>query len=366
MKTDKKIKLLCISRKYYPSIGGIQNFCASVFSRIDKDDFDVTLLVLGRSQLHLLWFLPYVCLYLIFHAKQYDAVFVGDLLMCITGVVCKKFSPQTKRLVAVHGLDITYDNRLYQWYLRRYAKNSFDLYACNSEATSRLLADRNIDRSIIIPSGVDKARYRGLQRNQKIFLQRLGQQEKKTIILTAGRLIRRKGVKWFVENVVPYLSDDILYLIVGNGPEREAIIQSIRDGHLSEKIIMITDASDEVLNDCYINADVFVMPNIKVENDMEGFGLVAVEASLAGNMVIASNIDGISTAVIEGKNGYLVESQNRQAFLDKIDQVLQEQNDSEARKRTAEFTAEHFDWSIVTKRYEDAVKGLIGKSGNTV
>ncbi len=88
METEKKIKLLCISRKYHPSIGGIQTFCTSVFQRINQDDFDVTRLVLGRSQIHLVWFLPYVCLYLMFNAKKYDVIFVGDLLMCITGASC--------------------------------------------------------------------------------------------------------------------------------------------------------------------------------------------------------------------------------------------------------------------------------------
>ncbi len=122
---------------------------------------------------------------------------------------------------------------------------------------------------------------------------------------------------------------------------------------------MITDASDDMVNDCYINADVFVMPNIRVENDMEGFGLVAIEASLAGNMVIASDVDGIASAVIDGKNGYLVESKDGEAFLKKINQVLQEKNDLETRKKTAKFTAQHFDWSIVTKRYENALKELL-------
>lgn len=356
---EKKIKLLCISRKYYPSLGGIQTFCASVFSRINSNEFDVTMLVLGKSQTHLLWFLPYVCIYLIFNARKYDAIFVGDLLMCITGYICKKVSPKTKRLVAVHGLDITYNNRLYQWYIRRYAGRSFDLYACNSEATRQLLNERCISKAIVIPSGVDKMRYIGLQRNKEAFLEELGQEKNKIIILTVGRLIKRKGVNWFVENVMPSLPDNILYLVVGDGPDREMIQQSIRKLNLEKKILMITDASDETLNKCYMNADVFVMPNIRVENDMEGFGLVAVEASLAGNMVIASNVDGISTAVIDGKNGYLVESRDRQAFCEKINQVLQEHNNSEARRRVAEFTAEHFDWSIVTKRYEDALRELM-------
>ena len=354
----KKIKILCISRRYYPSVGGMSTFCSSIFPRINKEDFDVTMLVLGKSQIHLLWFFPYVIFYVICNARKYNAIFVGDLLMCITGNVCKKISPQTKRLVAVHGLDITYANQIYQWYIRKYAKNSFDLYVCNSDATKQSLIDRGIYKTITVPLGVNKERYKDLKRDKAAFLRKYGQIEKKYIILTAGRLVKRKGVNWFVRNVVPFLPDNALYLIVGNGPDYELINQSIREEHLEKKVLMKTDASDEELNMCYMNADVFVMPNIRVENDMEGFGLVALEASLAGTMVIAADVDGISTAVINEKNGYLVESLNKDSFLEKIKFVLQHSDNEKMREKVSLFTKENCGWDIVVKKYEDAIKSM--------
>ncbi len=358
MKTNQKIKLLCISRRYYPSLGGMSTFCSAIFPRINQEDFDVTMLVLGKSQVHLLWFFPYVIFYIICNARKYDAIFVGDLLMCLAGNVCKKFSPQTKRLVAVHGLDITYANSIYQWYIRKFAKNSFDIYVCNSDATKQLLTNRGIYKAITVPSGVDKERYKGLKRDKALFLTKYGYSEDKDIILTAGRLVKRKGVNWFVRNVVPCLPESALYLIVGNGPDYELVKQTIHEKHLEKKVRMITDVSDDELNMCYLNADVFVMPNIRVENDMEGFGLVAIEASLAGNMVIAADVDGISTAVIEGKNGYLVESRNAEAFLEKIELVLNQKNKEKLRERVIFFTKEKFDWRNVVKQYEDAVKSM--------
>lgn len=361
MKADKKIKLLCISRRYYPSLGGMSTFCSAIFPRINRNDFEVTLLVLGKSQIHLVWFFPYVIFYIMCNARKYDAIFVGDLLMCMAGNACKMISAHTKRVVAVHGLDITYANRIYQWYIRQYAKNSFDLYICNSDATKQLLIKRGICNSITVPLGVDKERYKDLKRNKAAFLRKYGQNESKNIILTVGRLVKRKGVNWFVRNVVPYLPDNTLYLIVGNGSDYELINHSVREKHLEKKVLMITDASEAELNLCYINADVFVMPNIRVENDMEGFGLVAIEASLAGTAVIAADVDGISTAVIDGKNGYLVESQNVKDFLEKINHLLSEKDDLELRKAVAEYTKENFDWSIVVKRYEKVLKELIEK-----
>lgn len=52
------------------------------------------------------------------------------------------------------------------------------------------------------------------------------------------------------------------------------------------------------------------MPNIPVLNDPEGFGLVALEASLAKLVALASDVDGISDAVIDGHNIYLLAPEN--------------------------------------------------------
>jgi phosphatidylinositol alpha-1,6-mannosyltransferase len=70
------------------------------------------------------------------------------------------------------------------------------------------------------------------------------------------------------------------------------------------------------------HADMFVMPNIKVEGDAEGFGLVALEASVNGTPVLASAMEGITCAVIDGKNGFLVPPEKETAWIEKIHSLL--------------------------------------------
>ena len=60
---------------------------------------------------------------------------------------------------------------------------------------------------------------------------------------------------------------------------------------------MIGEVSDDMLAAAYRSADVMVMPNIPVRGDMEGFGLVALEAAAAGLPVVASRIEGITDAI---------------------------------------------------------------------
>jgi len=64
-------------------------------------------------------------------------------------------------------------------------------------------------------------------------------------------------------------------------------------------------------------ADLFVMPNIRVEGDEEGFGLVALESSMRGTYVLASGIEGITDAIIDGQNGSLLPSGDSQAWAEK-------------------------------------------------
>jgi glycosyltransferase involved in cell wall biosynthesis len=98
-------------------------------------------------------------------------------------------------------------------------------------------------------------------------------------------------------------------------------------------------------------ADIFVMPNIRVEGDVEGFGIVAIEAAIQGLPVVASNIEGINDAIIEGHNGFLVESGNAQAFEDKIRDILDNVNLNELSEQVSEYTKQNYSWEHVSDLY---------------
>ena len=146
------------------------------------------------------------------------------------------------------------------------------------------------------------------------------------ILLTVGRLVPRKGVRWLVTEVLPRLAErraDWIYLVVGEGPERQAIAEAARrDQRVAQRVHLLGQISDDELRTAYAAADLFVMPNVPVPGDSEGFGIVHLEARAAGLPVVAADIEGISESFISGEDGWLVPAGDAAAFVDAIDRGL--------------------------------------------
>ncbi|GAG87335.1 unnamed protein product, partial [marine sediment metagenome] len=96
----------------------------------------------------------------------------------------------------------------------------------------------------------------------------------------------------------------------------------------------------------YNAADLLLMPNIHVDGDMEGFGIVGLEAGSCGLPVIASNIEGIKDFVETRLNGFLVETKNADEFIDKIKMVDKLNNDI-IRKTIIS----NYEWPHITLKY---------------
>ena len=128
---------------------------------------------------------------------------------------------------------------------------------------------------------------------------------------------------------------------------------------MSGRVKLLGRLSDDDWLECYQYADVFVMPNIRVENDVEGFGIVAAEASLAGLIVVASGIEGITDAIQHEKNGILVESENAEAYIDVLKSI---QNNKTVWTEKAEnysmYTKKHYSWNVICEQYRINMKKL--------
>ena len=359
----KRIKVLYITRKYPPAVGGMENFSYELYHHFDTEKVDADIIALGRSQANLIWFLPYALIKTVITAGKYDVIFVGDALLSSIGFFTRLFHRKKITVVNVFGLDITFKNPLYQFYLKLFYKG-FDRYIPISCETEKVLHKRSIKNSTVICCGVNTERYDGECADYSKIREKYGIKDDDTVLVTVGRLVKRKGVDWFVRNVMTSLKNEkIKYLIVGDGEDRECIQDGIRKYKLEDKVKMLGRVETAELNSIYTHADAFIMPNIHVEGDMEGFGLVAVEASLAGLAVFASGIEGIRDAVTDGKNGWLMESCNAEQYRDRIIDLCA--NKSEYRIKAQEYssyTREKYSWDAVCGRYVKLFERLLEKN----
>lgn len=257
-----------------------------------------------------------------------------------------------------HGQDVTMPVGSYQMFVPRIF-NALDGVISVSRATRQACIDRGLapEKSIAIPNGFSPEDFAGTTSNKMDARDELHRLlnlnvDDKKILLTTGRLVKRKGHEWFIRNVFSRLSDDVVYLIVGDGPEKESINLAISDRQMQSRAILLGRQPDSVLKLAYAAADLFIMPNIVVPGDMEGFGVVMLEANLAGTPVVASDLEGIKDVIEDGKNGYKIPVGDSKMFISTINELLSNELTFLSESSKA-YVFDNFTWNIVVQRYID-------------
>jgi len=262
-----------------------------------------------------------------------------------------------------HGQDVTLPVRIYQWYLPSVFKKLQGVISVSS-ATREASIQRGMNPGIgvSLPNGFNIREIMKLPAKDealKILEDILGIKFGDTkILLTVGRQVKRKGHQWFIENVFDKINSDVIYLIVGDGPEFKNIANAKEKSPKQKRIVMTGKLSSELLSTCYAAADLFIMPNIPVKGDMEGFGIVLLEANSAGVPAIASDLEGIRDVIKQGVNGYRVPPGEAEIFAKKIEEVLQN-GLNELSESSSSYVLNAFNWDKVIERYIDFLKSVI-------
>ena len=344
-------EILIITRNYPPKVGGLEKYSFALieaFSSLMKTHR----ITLSKSKRHLLWFLPFSLIKALFIVNKHSIpkIHLCDGLLAPVGLILKMLTG-AEVSVTIHGLDITYDNRLYRKFIPSCVAK-LDRIVCVSHATLGELLKRAPvlpENCIVIPNGIQRDEMyladprRELERRFEQ-LTRLNLSNRK-VILTLGHLVKRKGARWFVSRVMPELPEEYLYLVAGEGPERDAIEKAVMDYDLKHRVFLLGEISHECRTLSYNLADILVMPNITVPRDVEGFGIVAIEAGTCGLPVVASNVQGIRDAVIDGQTGYLVGEKNVAGFIRRITEMDLE------KEKIRNIVNEAFNWEKLSEKY---------------
>lgn len=256
--------------------------------------------------------------------------------------------------IVAHGLDVTYPAPLYQAYLRRCFWNKFDAYLC----ISRFIRDRLIeggipaDRCRLIPPGVTET--------EPVAAPAEGTGHTNLLIL--GRLVRRKGALWFVEQVFGTLSQqrpDLRLHIVGDGPDRAALQSAVARQGLEERVHMHGQVSDAEKLRLMQSSSLVLMPNQPVDGDPEGFGLVALEAGMHGRYVVGADMEGLRDALPSPEHGLLLPPEEPATWVQAIQTLCADPVAlREKGLRAREAVRARFSWSAMGAAYARALDEL--------
>lgn len=211
-----------------------------------------------------------------------------------------------KTMVLVHGLDIVASNSLYQYIfvptLRR-----VDKVVANSRNTRRLAIEKGVhpDRITIIHPGTNIPEPPDEIRKRE-FLTRY-QIPYKQYMIFAGRITRRKGLAPFIQNSLPAILDacpDSGLVVVGDNPDdslnqqgdKLRALTAAAEKGLQKKIMFLGQINDRDLETAFSGAAVHVFPLIDEPGDVEGFGMVVIEAAAMGTSTVAFDIGGAADA----------------------------------------------------------------------
>lgn len=346
------MRVLFITRKYPPQIGGMEQFSYGLIKYWPEQKSTICL---KYSQRHLIWWLPYALCLGIIKSFRADAIHLGDALLAPLGYLLKTITHKPV-IITAHGLDITWPKPYYQKTVIP-ALKKLSKVICVSQSTAQECLKRGIskDKIAVIPNGLDvPAEADATQCHTP--LAKVIKIPGKIILLTVGRLVKRKGVDWFVRKVMPLMPKNYEYWIIGAGPEKSNIQASIFKLRLEEQVKLLGRVSDTELQTAYQQADIFIMPNIIVSGDREGFGIVLLEAAAQGLPIVASGIEGIKEAITNGKNGWLVEAGNPEAFKQQIEFLLALPDLVTVQREIREFTIKNYSWENIIKLYQAEIK----------
>ena len=330
-------RLLVLTELFLPTKGGTAVWAAEVYKRLGgKEIHIVTADVPGAAEVDALhpntihrldlkrvpWLRPEsLAMYIRFFLRsmrlalthRFDAIHAFRALP--EGLVAWIVARLTFRPVVIyaHGEELTSWGNGNKYRTMRFALRHADRVIANSEFTRDELLQMKVapDRIVLIYPGVDADRFRpGLPCED--LKSSIGMKADESLVLSVGRLSRRKGFDMVVRALPQLLNQGISarYALIGIGEDRDYLMGLAMDLGVEARVHLLGHVSIDDLARWYNACDVFAMPNREINGDTEGFGMVFVEAAACGKPAIAGKAGGTGAAVLDGITGYQADGSN--------------------------------------------------------
>lgn len=238
-----------------------------------------------------------------------EILLIGQVLpLGHLGLILKKKFPY---IVFTHGMDITVPAKI--WRKKILLKKILSF-------SKEIVANSYFTRHEINLLGIKKEKIHVIYPCPNLIPSHIGQEEineflrnhelvGKKIILTLGRLVERKGHDQIIKAMPQILKKipEAFYLIAGSGPYKNELEKIISKNNLGRSVKFIDNPNPEIVPILYQACDLMAMPSRALKNgDVEGFGIVYLEANAFGKPVLGGKSGGIPEAIINERTGLIV------------------------------------------------------------
>jgi len=145
------------------------------------------------------------------------------------------------------------------------------------------------------------------------------------ILISVGRLVKRKGYEYAIRAISKLSNENIKYLIIGDGPEEENLKKLIRNLGLDEKVKFLGFVSEEKKFQYLSISDIYVLSSLH-----EGFGICLLEAMYCGLPIVSTNNGGQTDFLVDGENALMVPIEDGEALAGQIERLI---DDKQSRLR---------------------------------
>ncbi|HIK29993.1 MAG TPA: glycosyltransferase family 4 protein [Oscillatoriales cyanobacterium M59_W2019_021] len=376
----QQLKVIYVSHLHPPSdassqnIGGMQTTSMQLLNELKRRRELSVIPILLESpwkgiEIRTFWFLVKLYFTLPEIVKREKA----DIILCssmVTGLLSLfvRSRISVPMVTIVHGQDVTLPFWLYQKLLPRIFKNLNGAILI-SEATRKASIDRGLSsaKGIVIPNGMEiQPRHYDKSYSRQVIEKEFNLDLKdKYLLLSVGRQVKRKGHAWFIEEVLPLIENDVVYLLIGQGKEHQNLQDLKQKSPCGDRIILAGAQPQELLGHAYDAADIFIMPNIPVAGDLEGFGVVMLEANEARTPVVASDLEGIRDVIQNGINGYRVPPYDNKLFARIVDDLLDCKLDDLC-ESSYNLVTRSYTWKNLCDRYVRFLKQMVNSQGTVL
>ncbi len=276
-----------------------------------------------------------------------------------------------KRLFGVPYVVFVYAEELtsasnFRQSIARFVCRSANRVVTISDFSVGLVRDMGIapDRIILARPGIDVAAFEVSDRQKLAAFRITLAPEDHKILLTVGRLTKRKGHAEVI-SVLPKilrLVPKVRYVIAGaaKGEERnlKALVKKLG---LEEQVVFLGRVSEDDIPLLYNACNVFIMANYELPNkDTEGFGIVFLEANAAGKPVIGGRTGGATDAVADEVSGLLVDATNPDELYAAVVRLLQDEpHAKQLGEQGYQRVKSEFSWEQTAATVQKCLEGVV-------